>query len=208
MNMLYRQDKTNIVMNIEKKLSGMARLMSQESTLLHAHSLISKVGERSRRYFWHCSSCSRAKNVPLGWLFPLLNPILIILSLGNFHHHHVHLEFFYGVYFNTRLPLLVQRCNGILPGWVIWKLMWFAHANLPFRPLVCVRTVDPHWGEWQNSFADFNPNNNHVNAAPKQASFQTTSRLHHHVTPKQNYCKKNKRCDIGRQIFKNKKALL
>jgi hypothetical protein len=38
MNMLSRQDKINIVMNIEKKalISGMARLMSQESTLLHA----------------------------------------------------------------------------------------------------------------------------------------------------------------------------
>jgi len=82
--------------------------------------LISKVGEtegeRSRRYFWHSSSCSRAKNVPLGWLFPLLNPILIILSLGNFHHHHVHLAFYYGVYFSTRLPLLIQRCNSTTAG--------------------------------------------------------------------------------------------
>ncbi len=33
-----------------------------------------------------------------------------------------------------------------------------------------VRTVDTHSGEWFNSPADFNPNHNHVNAAPKQAS--------------------------------------
>jgi hypothetical protein len=42
--------------------------------------------------------------------------------------------------------------------------------------------------KWLNSSADFNPNHNHVNAAPKQASFQTTSRPHHHATYKQNYC--------------------
>jgi hypothetical protein len=41
----------------------------------------------------------------------------------------------------------------------------------PHSTLIGVRTVDPHWGEWQNSSADFNPYNNHVNAAPKQASF-------------------------------------
>ncbi len=32
------------------------------------------------------------------------------------------------------------------------------------------------------------PDHNHVNAAPKQASLQTTSRPHHRATPKQNYC--------------------
>ncbi len=57
--------------------------------------------------------------------------------------------------------------------------MWFVHANLPIERLSSVRTVDPHWGEWHNSSADFNPNHNHVNAAPnKQAS-----RLPHvHIT--------------------------
>jgi hypothetical protein len=54
--------------------------------------------------------------------------------------------------------------------------------------LANVRTVDPHWGEWHDSSDDFNPNHNHVNAAPKQARLQTTSRPLHHATPKQNYC--------------------
>ncbi len=76
----------------------------------------------------------------------------------------------------------------LLPGWVIWKYMWFVHANLPIGRLTSVRTVDLHWGEWLNSSADFNPNHNDVNAAPSQASLQTTSRPHHHATPKQNYC--------------------
>ncbi len=76
----------------------------------------------------------------------------------------------------------------LLPGWVIWKYMWFVHANLPIGRLTSDRTVDLHWGEWLNSSADFNPNHNHVNAAPTQASLQTTSRPHHHATPKQNYC--------------------
>ncbi len=63
--------------------------------------------------------------------------------------------------------------------------MWFVHANLPIGRLTSVRTVDLHWGEWLNSSADFNPNHNHVNAAPTQASLQTTLRPHHHATSKQ-----------------------
>jgi hypothetical protein len=52
----------------------------------------------------------------------------------------------------------------------------------------------------------FNPNHNHVNAASKQASLQTTSRPHHHATPKQNYsmpiCEiKNQKSAIGHQIL-------
>ncbi len=49
--------------------------------------------------------------------------------------------------------------------------MWFVHANLPIGWLSSVRTDDPHWGEWHNYSADFNPIHNYVNAAPdKQAS--------------------------------------
>jgi hypothetical protein len=55
----------------------------------------------------------------------------------------------------------------LLPGWVVWKYMWFVHANLPIGQLIGVRTVDSHWGEWLKSTTDFNPNHNHVNAAPK-----------------------------------------
>ncbi len=75
-------------------------------------------------------------------------------------------------------------------------------------------------GEWLISYADFNPNHNHVNAAPKQSSLQTTSRPHHHATPKQNYCTyinvlvsipiydiKIKKSGIGHQIF-NKRHLV
>ncbi len=54
--------------------------------------------------------------------------------------------------------------------------------------LLFARTVDPHWGEWLNSSADFNPNHNHVNAAPNQTRASTF--LHVHTTmqpPKQNY---------------------
>ncbi len=91
--------------------------------------------------------------------------------------------------------------------------MWFVHANLPIGRLTSVRTVDLHWGEWLNSSADFNPNHNHVNAAPTQASLQTTSRPHHHATPKQNllyinvlvsipiYEIKIKKSGISHQIF-------
>ncbi len=92
--------------------------------------------------------------------------------------------------------------------------MWFVHANLPIGRLTSVRTVDLHWGgEWLNSSADFNPNQNHVNAAPihKPASRQLP---HHKATPKQNYCKINvlisiliceikiKKSGISHQIFK------
>ncbi len=45
--------------------------------------------------------------------------------------------------------------------------------------LSSVRTVDPHWGEWHNSSADFNPNNNYVNAAPNK---QASRLLHVHIT--------------------------
>jgi hypothetical protein len=48
----------------------------------------------------------------------------------------------------------------------------------------------PIGGEWLKSSADFNPNHNHVNVAPKQTSLQTTSRPHHHATSsKINVCK-------------------
>ncbi len=66
--------------------------------------------------------------------------------------------------------------------------MWFVHANLSIGRKTSVRTVDLHWGEWFNPSTDFNPIHNHVNAAPNQASLQTTSRPHHHATPKLNYC--------------------
>jgi hypothetical protein len=56
--------------------------------------------------------------------------------------------------------------------------------------LTSVRTVDPHSGDWLlNSSAGFNSNHNHVNAAAKQASRQTTSRPHQHATPKSLYTK-------------------
>ncbi len=55
----------------------------------------------------------------------------------------------------------------------------------PFGRLTSVRIDDPYWGEGYNFLVDFNPNHNHVNAAPKQASLQTMSRPHHHAIPKQ-----------------------
>ncbi len=87
-------------------------------------------------------------------------------------------------------PLLVQRCNGTTAGlgYLDVQYTWFVHSNLPIGRLTSVRTVNLHWGEWLNSSAYFNPNNNHVNSAPTQASLQTTSRPHHHATPMQNYC--------------------
>jgi hypothetical protein len=60
-------------------------------------------------------------------------------------------------------------------------------------------------GECHNSSVDINPNHNHVNAAPKQASLQTTSRPHHHATPKQNYCMSNVLVSIPICEIKNKK---
>ncbi len=54
---------------------------------------------------------------------------------------------------------------------------------LPIGRLTSARTVDLHRGEGHISFVDFNPNHNHVNAAPKQASLQTSSRPHHMQPP-------------------------
>ncbi len=56
----------------------------------------------------------------------------------------------------------------------MWKWMWFVHAYLPIGRLTSVRTVDLRRKEWLNSSAVFNPNHNRVNAAPKQASLQST----------------------------------
>jgi hypothetical protein len=75
-------------------------------------------------------------------------------------------------------PPLVQRCKGTTVGLGYLEVNVICLCN---GWLTSVPTVDPHWGEWQNSSADFNPNNNHVNAAPKQARLQTTSRPQHHA---------------------------
>jgi hypothetical protein len=85
-------------------------------------------------------------------------------------------------------PLLVKRCTGTTAGLGYLEVYVFAHANLPIGRLTSVRIVDLHWEEWLNSFADFNPNHSHVNAAPKQACLQITSGPHHHAAPEQNYC--------------------
>jgi hypothetical protein len=68
-------------------------------------------------------------------------------------------------------PLLVQRCNGTTAG------LGYLEANV-----ICP-CKSPHWTV--DSSADFNPNHNHVNAPPNQASLQTTSRPHHYATSKQ-----------------------
>ncbi len=41
--------------------------------------------------------------------------------------------------------------------------------------MTSVRTVDLQWGEWLYSSADFNPNHNHVNAAPKPPDHFTST---------------------------------
>ncbi len=84
------------------------------------------------------------------------------------------------------------------------------------------RTVDPHWGKRHNSSADFNPNYNHVNAAPNK---QASRPPHVHITMQPPskitvikctrlitnlWNKKIKKSGIGHQIFKkikNKKNL-
>ncbi len=47
-------------------------------------------------------------------------------------------------------PLLFKRyyCRAGLFG---------SKCDLPIGRLISVRTVDPHWGEWQNYSAGFNP---------------------------------------------------
>jgi hypothetical protein len=71
-------------------------------------------------------------------------------------------------------PLLVQRCNGTTAGLGYLEVNVICPCKSPHRAigrLSSVRTVDPHWGEWHNSSADFNPIHNYVNAAPdNQAS--------------------------------------
>jgi hypothetical protein len=83
--------------------------------------------------------------------------------------------------------------------------MLFVHANLSIGRLISVLTVDPHWGVWLKYSADFNPNHNHVNAAPNQTSLQTTSRPHHHATSKQNYCIQNVLVSLQICEIKNQK---
>ncbi len=78
--------------------------------------------------------------------------------------------------------LLVQRCNGTTAGQGYLEVNVICKCKSPH-----LRTVNPHWVKWLDSSTDFNPNHNHVNAAPKQVSLQTTSRPQHHPTPKQNY---------------------
>jgi hypothetical protein len=60
--------------------------------------------------------------------------------------------------------------------------------SMQISPLGCrlVSALSIPIGEWHKSPADFNPNHNHVNAAPETASLQTTSRPHHQANPKQN----------------------
>ncbi len=84
--------------------------------------------------------------------------------------------------------------------------MWFVHANLLNERLTSVRTLDPLWGDWHNSSAEFSANHNHVNAAPKQASIQTILRPHHNTTPKQNYCMSNVLVSITNCEIKNQKS--
>jgi hypothetical protein len=74
--------------------------------------------------------------------------------------------------------------------------------------LISVRTVDPQWGEWLKSSADFNPNHYHVNAASKQTSLPTTSRPHHHATSKQKYCMLNVLVSLQICEIKNQKEWL
>ncbi len=85
-------------------------------------------------------------------------------------------------------PLLVQRCTGTTAGLGYLEVYGICPCKSPHWTVdKNVRNVDIHWEEWLNSSADFNPNHKHVKAASKEASLQTTSRPHHHATPKQNY---------------------
>jgi hypothetical protein len=85
----------------------------------------------------------------------------------------------------TQPPQLVQRCNnGTTAELCYLEVNVICPCKSPHWTVDNVRTADTHWGEWHKSSADFNPNHNHDNAAPKQASLQTTSRPHHHATPK------------------------
>jgi hypothetical protein len=85
----------------------------------------------------------------------------------------------------------------ILRAWIILVHRYYCRAGLfgskcdlsmQLSPLDCslVSALSITIGEWHNSLADFNPNHNHGNADPKQASLQTTVRPQHHATPKQN----------------------
>ncbi len=73
--------------------------------------------------------------------------------------------------------------RGVKVLYYCWAGLFWSKCDLAMQmsPLIAwlvVRIVDPHWEEWHNSFADFNPNHNHVNAAPKQASLKTSRPNH------------------------------
>jgi hypothetical protein len=62
-------------------------------------------------------------------------------------------------------------------------------CTLPIsNPLWSALSIPGGMAQWHNSSADFNPNHNRANSAPKQASLQTTSCPHHHAIRKQNFC--------------------
>ncbi len=77
---------------------------------------------------------------------------------------------------------------SLLDGWLVSAVL---------------RTVDPRWGEWLNSSADFNPNHNHVNAAPKLTSPSKITVRRMYSSHYKSLKLKIKKSGIGHQIFLN-----
>ncbi len=106
-------------------------------------------------------------------------------------------------------PLLVQRCNDTTAGLSYLEVNVICPCKSPHWAVnyrvSALRTVDPHWGEWHNFSADFNPNHNHINAAPNK---QVSRPPHVYTTmqpPKQNYCMYHVLVSITICEIKNKK---
>jgi hypothetical protein len=76
-------------------------------------------------------------------------------------------------------------------------------------PLGCwpVSALSIPIGEYHNSHAEFNLNHNHVNAATKQASIQTTLRQHRHAAPKQSTVRTCKMYSSHYQSVKKKNVV-
>jgi hypothetical protein len=90
------------------------------------------------------------------------------------------MKYIFELSFQVQPPQLVQRCNGITAGLGYLEVNLIFHSNTPIGQLIGVRIVDPHWGERLKSSTAFNPNHNHVNAAPKTSKTPNPASHPHH----------------------------
>ncbi len=95
----------------------------------------------------------------------------------------------------------------LLPGWVIWKQMWFVHAKLPIGRWTGVRTIDPHGENGSNPLLTLTLTTiTSMQIQNKKAS--TTHHVHFTMQPpsKITVCKMYSCQYLPVKIIKNKKS--